>query len=124
MKYQRISTQKRNKIFLCFSKDITASACAKIVGVNRNTVNSYYNRIREFIFKESLKEAGREFGEFECDESYFGAKRVRGKCRRGAAGKTSVFGLLKRGEKVYVRVVENCSRRSVMPIICHSSKFI
>ena len=76
MKYQRISTQKRNKIFLCFSEDITASACVKIVGVNRNTVNSYYNRIRELIFEESLKGAGREFGEFECDESYFGAKRA------------------------------------------------
>ena len=117
MKYQRISTQKRNKIFLCFSEDITASACVKIVGVNRNTVNSYYNRIRELIFEESLKGAGREFGEFECDESYFGAKRGRGKRGRGAAGKTPVFGLLKRGEKIYVRVVENCSRESLMPII-------
>lgn len=117
MKYQRISTQKLNKIFLCFSEDITASAAARIAGVNRNTVNSYYARIRELIFKESLKEAGREFGEFECDESYFGARRVRGKRGRGAAGKTPVFGLLKRGEKVYVRLVENCSRESLMPII-------
>ncbi len=72
MKYQRISTQRRNKIFLCFSEGITASACAKIAGVNRNTVNSSYNRIRELILEKSLKEAGREFG-----ESYFGAKRVR-----------------------------------------------
>ena len=117
MKYQRISTQKLNKIFLCFSEDITATAAARIAGANRNTVNSYYNRIRELVFEESLKEAGREFGEFECDESYFGAKRVRGKRGRGAAGKTPVFGLLKRGEKVYVKVVESCSRESLMPII-------
>ena len=33
-------------------------------------------------------------GVFEPDESYFGAKRVRGKRGRGAAGKTPVFGLL------------------------------
>jgi len=33
-------------------------------------------------------------GEFELDESYFGAKRVRGKRGRGAAGKTPVFGIL------------------------------
>ena len=117
MKYQRISTQKLNKIFLCFSEDITATAAARIAGANRNTVNSYYNRIRELVFEESLKEAGREFGEFECDESYFGARRVRGKRGRGAAGKTPVFGLLKRGEKVYVKVVESCSRESLMPII-------
>ena len=57
---------------------MTASAYAKIVGVNRNTVNSYYNRIRKLILEESMK----EFGEFECDESYFDVKRVRGKCGR------------------------------------------
>lgn len=54
-----------------------------------------------------------EFGEFECDDSYFGVKRVHGKRVRGAP----VFGLLKRGEKVYVRVVDSCSRESLMPII-------
>ena len=37
-------------------EDITATATAKIVGVNRNTVNRYFNIIREKIFKESLKE--------------------------------------------------------------------
>ena len=29
-------------------------------------------------------------GEIEIDESYFGAKRIRGKRDRGASGKTSV----------------------------------
>ena len=56
-------------------------------------------------------------GEFELDESYFGAKRVRGKRGRGAAGKTPVFGLLKRDGNVYVEIVENCSRAQLMPII-------
>ena len=36
---------------------------------------------------------------------------------RGAVGKTPVFGLLKRDEKVYVTVVVDCSRESLMPII-------
>ena len=56
-------------------------------------------------------------GVFECDESYFGAKRIRGKRGRGAAGKTPVFGLLKRDGKVYVQIVENCSKQELMPII-------
>jgi transposase-like protein len=51
------------------------------------------------------------------DESYFGTKRVRGKRGRGAAGKTPVFGLLKRDGKVFVSVVPNCSRKELMPII-------
>ena len=76
--------------------------------------------------------------EFELDESYFGAHRVRDKrglgavgktpifglsCllvlvfRRGGAGKTLVFGLLKRNGKVFSTVVSNCSREELMLII-------
>ena len=84
-----------------------------IVGVNRNTINRYFNIIREKIFKKSLK----EIGTFELDESYFGTKRVRGKRGRGAAGKTPVFGLLKRGDKVFTKIVPNCSKEALMPII-------
>jgi transposase len=39
-------------------------------------------------------------GEVEADESYFGGA-CKGKRGRGAAGKVPVFGLLKRGSKVY-----------------------
>ena len=56
-------------------------------------------------------------GEIELDESYFGARRVRGKRGRGAAGKTPVFGLLKRDGKVFVAIVKNCSREELIPII-------
>ena len=98
-------------------EDITATATAKIVGVNRNTVNRYFNIIREKIFKESLKETEKEIGTFELDESYFGAKIVRGKRGRSAAGKTQVFGLLKRYEKVFTQIVQNCSKEALMPII-------
>ena len=104
-------------IFLCFKNDLTAMQAADICGVNRNTVNRYYGLLRKAILSESIREARREIGEYELDESYFGAWRVRGKRGRGAAGKTPVFGLLKYGEKVFVTVVPNCSRESLMPII-------
>lgn len=58
------------------------AACAEIVGVNRNTVNSWYNDFRHKIMLQVLAETRTESGEFEVDESYFGAHRVRGK--RGA----------------------------------------
>ena len=82
------------------------SAIAKIVGITLNTVNRYFNLIRWKIFEESLKKTEKEMGTLEFDESYFGAKRVRGKRGRGAAGKTPVFGLLKRGEEVFTQVVQ------------------
>ena len=114
---QRLTTQKRNRIFLCFKNDLTATQAADICGVNRNTVNRYYNLLRSAILSESIREAKGEIGEYELDESYFGARRVRGKRGRGAAGKTPVFGLLKRGEKVFVTIVPDCSKESLMPII-------
>ena len=67
------------------------------MGVNRNTVNRYFNIIREKTFKESLKETEKEIGSFELDESYFGAKRVRGKKGRGPQKKMN-FWFIKRGE--------------------------
>ncbi len=53
----------------------------------------------------------------EVDESYFGARRVRGKRGRGAAGKTPVFCLLKRGGKVFVTVIGTMSGAALLPII-------
>ena len=42
MKYKRLSSQKFNRILRCFCTDITATACAKIVGVNRNNGYDHY----------------------------------------------------------------------------------
>lgn len=79
----KISKQKIKKLLLHFSEDITASKTAVLVKVNRNTVNRYFTIFREKIFDASITELKRRVGKFECDESYFGAKRVRGKRGRG-----------------------------------------
>ena len=117
MKYHRLSRYKIKRIILCFSEDITASSASKILYINRNTINAYYNEIREKILQHSLKEQEKELGEFELNESYFGARRVFGKRRGGAAGKAPVFGVLKRNGKVFVSIVPNCSKEELMPII-------
>ena len=117
LKYSKISTQKVNKILLLFSEDLTATKTARLLDLNRRTVDRYFAIFREKIFKYTCAENIKTSGVFECDESYFGAKRVRGKRGRGAAGKTPVFGLLKRDGKVYVKIVKNCSKEQLMPII-------
>ena len=117
MKYNRLSKYKIRKIIECFAEDITASSASKILKINRNTINSYYKEFRLKILEHSIKEQKQELGEFELDESYFGAKRVSGKRGRGAAGKTPVFGLLKREGKVFVSIVPNCSKEELLPII-------
>ena len=117
MKHSKISNYKIKKILKCFCEDLDASKTAKILEINRNTINRYFNIFREAILQNTLLESNKELGEFELDESYFGAKRIRGKRGRGAAGKTPVFGLLKRDGKVYVQIVKNCTREQLLPII-------
>ena len=56
------------------------------------------------------------FGEIEVDESYFGGKR-KGKRGRGASGKVPVFGLLKRGGKVYAKVIPNAKGKTLKAIM-------
>ena len=112
-----LTKYKHEKILMHFCEDIPASKTSRLTGINRNTVNRYYSHYREHILSWQYEEVMRLSGEIEVDESYFGARRVRGKRGRGAAGKTPVFGLLKRGGKVFVTVVASCSRAALMPII-------
>jgi len=112
----RITERKFREILKYFCEDETAVKTAKYTGINRNTINRLYNLLRQRIAELSIGSVP-ELGEFEVDESYFGAKRVRGKRGRGAAGKTPVFGILKRGGEVYVNIVKNCSRDQLMPIL-------
>lgn len=76
-----------------------------LCGVHRNTAAYYFLRLREIIACELEAESEAMFGgEIEVDESYFGGKR-KGKRGRGAAGKIPVFGILKRGGKVYTKII-------------------
>lgn len=111
-----ISERKFRELLKYFCADETASKTAKYTGINRNTINRIFSLLRQRMAELSIANTP-ELGEFEVDESYFGAKRVRGKRGRGAAGKTPVFGILKRGGKVYVNIVKNCSRAQLMPIL-------
>ena len=113
----RISEKKFREILKYFCHDETASKTAIYTSVNRNTINKIFSEIRQHLFANNIIANNKEDGEFELDESYFGAKRVRGKRGRGAAGKTPVFGLLKRDGKVYVEIVKNCTRQQLLPII-------
>ena len=72
--------------------------------------------IRERIAEECAIESPLS-GEVEVDESFFGARRVKGKRGRGAGGKTIVFGLLKGNGKVYTKIVPNCSRATLQAVI-------
>jgi len=88
-----------------------------LTGISRQTVNKFYTIFRERIAALCEAESPFQNGEIELDESYFGARRVRGIRGRGAKGKIPVFGMLKRGDKVYTQIVKNCSVAQLMPVI-------
>src|SRR3984957_3051639 len=89
---------------------------AELTGVNRNTATLFYHKLRELIAAKLAEESPFVAGEIEVDESYFGGRR-KGKRGRGAAGKVPVFGLLKRGGKVYARVIPDVKSRTLKPIL-------
>ena len=116
LKRVRISKKKFRQIISYFSIDLTASQITLLTDLNRNTVNRYLTLIRQAIAAHCENESPFS-GEVELDESYFGAKRIKGKRGRGAAGKTIVFGIYKRNGKVYTEIVSNCSRKTLYAII-------
>ena len=117
MRKSRLSSAKQAKLIEHFVAGTTARCAADLVGVNRNTAAYYFQRLRDIISYHVAQEAHEIFeGEIEVDESYFGGTR-KGKRGRGATGKVPVFGLLKRGGKVYTKIIIDASGATLLPII-------
>ena len=117
----KISAYKLKKIIQHFCLDLTADKTAYLVGLNRNTINRWYLLFRQAIYVSQDKEFKQIFGEAELDESYFGAKRIRGQRgkRKNGRGtlKQPVFGIFKRNGRVYTELVPNCSKPVLQAII-------
>ena len=116
VKNAKISEPKFRELLKYFALDLDAQTTALLTKLNRNTVNRYLYLIRERI-AELCEQASPFQGEIEVDESYFGAKRVKGKRGRGAGGKTPVFGILQRKGNVYTEIVPDCARKTLQAII-------
>ena len=117
MRKSRISKAKQEKLIELFVAGSTGRCAAELVGVNFKTACYFYQRLRELIAAQTEREANEVFaGEIEVDESYFGGHR-KGNRGRGAAGKVPVFGLLKRGGKVYTKIIPDASGDTLIPII-------
>ena len=115
MRRSRLSKQKQKKLIEYFVVGATARSTSEILNINKNTVALYFHKLRFLIYKNS-KESVDFAGEIELDESYFGGVR-KGKRGRGAGGKTPVFGILKRGGKVYTSIIKDAKSETLYPII-------
>ena len=97
-----------------FSADLTAT---QIAHLNINTTNKILHLLRQRMFELSQLQSAPLVGQIEVDERYFGTRRVRGKRDRGASGKTIVFCLLKRGDKVHTQLIKKCERTTLHVIM-------
>lgn len=115
LKGSRLSNYKQSKLIELFVAGSTGRVASELVGVNKTTACYYFHRLREVIYAQINNTVVLD-GEIEVDESYFGGHR-KGKRGRGAAGKIPVFGLLKRGGKVYAVMVEDTKSSTLVDII-------
>lgn len=113
----RIAEPKFRLLARHFALDLTASDAAQLTGLSHRTTITIFGKIRQRIADECERQSPFKDGDVEVDESYFGPHRVRGKRGRGASGKTIVFGLLKRDDKVYTEIVPDCKKTTLQAII-------
>ena len=112
----KISRAKFRQLLKLFVLDLIATQVSALSSLNRNTVNRYLRLIRQAVALYCERESPFS-GDVELDESYFGARRVRGKRGRGARGKTIVFGVYKRNGCVYTEIIPNCKKANIQAII-------
>ena len=113
----KLSRKTQRKLLEFFVAEVTARAAANLLEIEPNTAALFYHKIRLVISANLALQCDEKLGgEIELDESYFGGTR-KGKRGRGAAGKTIVFGILKRDGVVYTKVITDTTTKTLMPII-------
>ena len=113
----KISERKTRQIIRYFALDLTADKTAELVAMTHQSVNRIFLKIRNRIAEECERASPFGVCEIEVDESYFGARRVRGKRGRGAGNKTIVFGIYKRNGCVFTEIVPNAAKKTLQNII-------
>jgi transposase-like protein len=115
-KCSKLSEVKFCYLLRLFALDLTASDATRLTGLSVRAVNEVYLRLRRRLYQRCPVpvELG---GALELDESSFGPRRVRGKRGRGAGSKAIVFGLFKRGGRMYTEIVPDCSKKTLQGLI-------
>jgi transposase-like protein len=116
-RFAKISERKTRQIIKYLALDLTANKTARLTDLTHQSVNRIYLKIRNRVAEQCERASPFVSCQIEVDESYFGARRVRGKRGRGASGKTIVFGIYKRNGSVFTEIVPNAARQTLQNII-------
>lgn len=115
----KLSKYKQKRIIECFCLDLTATQASHLLGLNRKTINRYFNIFREDIYHHRMDKLHQFKGEVEVDESYFGPRRIKGVATRRGRGthRQPVFGIYQRNGYVYTEIIPNCKMRTLRAIM-------
>jgi hypothetical protein len=116
----KISERKTRQIIRCFALDLTAAKTAEIVGLTRKSVNQIYLKIRCRLSQE-CERASPFGGVVEVDESYFGARRVRGKRGVARLGKQSSLAFSSGTVRSIPRLSRIAGRKRCKPLFAGAS---
>ena len=99
LRRSRLTDKRSERLLEHFVAGTPARPAAGLAGVNRNTARLFYHRLREIIARQ-LAQASPLAGEIEIDQAGVVDAPVR---EQGltAAGRTLVFGLLRRGGSIH-----------------------
>ena len=116
-----LSKYRQRKVVEAFCADLTATQAAKLLRLNRNTVNRYFRLFRERIRDQQNSLKDQFQGTVEVDESWFGAARPRGqigprKVGRGT-NKQPVFGIIERGGRVFTEIIDDTTKATLQGLI-------
>lgn len=88
------------------------------MGINRNSVNAFYHRLRVIIYDKLMKELASEIKVGEsCLEAVCKSKHW-----SGAKGKVAIFRLLKRGSKVFALLVPGARLDTTILVITYKTQ--
>ena len=116
-----LSRYRQRRVMAAFVADLTASQTALLLRLNRKTVNRYYLLFRRATHDHQAAQLQRLEGTVECDESYFGPTRIRGRAAPRQRGrgtlKQPVFGLYERGGRVFTEIVPDVKAKTLQRLI-------
>jgi transposase-like protein len=111
-----ISEAKFREIIKYFSEDLNATQISNLTNISRPTINKYLKAIRTRIAEYCTLDS--PFSETkEMIENYFNDRNIRDRRGSTTAEKTALFGLVKRGDRVYTEVIPDAKRAMIQAII-------
>ncbi|MDL2214266.1 IS1595 family transposase [Clostridia bacterium OttesenSCG-928-O13] len=114
--HAHISEEKTRRLIKCFALDLTSTQTAELTGLNLNTVDRIFNKIRDRILENS-QGAFLEQDAHAVDVGRIGPGWAKGKHSHGVVGETIIFGLIEREGKVYTEIVPGAKAKMLQAII-------